>query len=425
MEPNWDVQAIRARFPALQRTLNGTTVAYFDGPAGSQVPQIVADQVRNYLLNTNANHGAAHATSRESDEMLAAAHATVATFVGSDDPDTICFGANMTTLTLALSRALATLWQPGDEIIVSRLDHDANFTPWVLAAQDAGAVVRQIELREADRTLDLEQFHSLLSDRTKLVAVGYASNATGTINPVRQIVSAAQEVGALTFIDAVHFAPHGRINVRDINCDFLACSAYKFFGPHVGILYGRRSLLQNIRPYKLRPSTDELPGKWMTGTQNHEGIAGAAAAVSYLMSLDESPTELGNLTESAADVNSDGLDRVFGRIRTYEQTLSRRFLEAVADVPGLQLHGIADVNRLDERVPTFSMTFAQTTPQSVAQQLADQGVYAWAGNHYALPFTEAAGLEPEGTLRIGALHYNTPEEIDRVADCLRTILKAE
>lgn len=421
MSTDWNITAVRNLFPALRRTLDRQEVAFLDGPAGSQVPQSVADAVSHYLLNTNANMGAVHATSRESDAVLAKAHQTLADFLGTDDADSICFGANMTTITLALSRTLAQRWNPGDEIIVSQLDHDANVTPWVLAAREAGVHVHHIPLRPGDYTLDMDRYRSFLNDRTQLVAVGYASNATGTINPVHEIVEAAHSVGALAFVDAVHYAPHGRIQVNRLDCDFLTCSAYKFFGPHLGVLYGRRELLENIRPYKLRPSTDQLPGKWMTGTQNHEGIAGAAAAVRYLESLHNGMNDHEGCGNCDGSSRSAKLDAAFRRIRSYETLLSEQFLRGARGIPGMQIYGITDPERLEERVPTFSMTFHSHSPADVAKRLSAQGIFAWAGNHYALPFTEAAGLEPSGTLRIGALHYNTPEEIERVLNCLREL----
>lgn len=367
--------------------------------------------------------GAAHVTSRESDAILSRAHRTFADFLGAADPETICFGANMTTITLAVSRILAKQWSAGDEILVCRLDHDANFTPWILAAEDAGVRVRKIDLKPDDWTVDLDDFQSKLNERTRLVAVGFASNATGTINPVQQIVQATKSVGALSYIDAVHYAPHGRINVEQLGCDFLVCSAYKFFGPHVGILYGRRPLLEDIRPYKLRPSTDDLPGKWMTGTQNHEGIAGAAAAVEYLASLGFNGDDGQGSGDSTDASRSDRLDRAFRRISEYEQSLSREFLSGASGIRGLTIHGITDPDRLKERVPTFSMTSDEWNPADATVRLAEQGIFAWAGNHYALPFTEAAGLEPDGTLRIGALHYSTVEEVQRVTDALRRMVE--
>ena len=414
----WPIQLIRSQFAGLQRHQNDQLVAFFDGPAGSQVPERVVDAVSHYLRHTNGNRGAAFATAKESDAILEAAHVALADFVGASDPAEISFGANMTSQTLALSRAVSTSWQAGDEIIVTRLDHDANVTPWVLAARDRGVTVRHVELNSSDWTLDLDHYRSLLSDRTRLVAVGMASNATGTVNPVQQMTDWAHERGALVFVDAVHYAPHGRIRVGELGWDFLACSAYKFFGPHVGVLWGRRRLLEQVRPYKLRPSPETLPGKWMTGTQCHEGIAGAATAVDYLASLDALSTESGS-SERADQSRSAKLDRVFQRITDYERTLSDAFLRGLAEVSGVKLWGITDLSRLHERVPTLSFTFPDVQPRQVTEWLADRGLYVWNGNHYALPFTETVGLEPGGTIRAGALHYNTVEEITRLVRALK------
>lgn len=407
--PVWPVHQIRQQFPALLRRVDGQPVVFLDGPAGSQVPQRVADAVSQYLLQTNANRGGPFATAVESDAVLDAAHQALADFVGAADLDEICFGANMTTITFQVSRAMSKLWQPGDEIIVCRGDHDANFTPWVLAARDAGVTVRHIQLNAADATLNLNSLYEHLSPKTRLVAVGLAGNATGTINPVADVSRMAHEANALVYVDAVHFAPHGRIDVRQLGCDFLVCSAYKFFGPHVGVLWGRREMLESTQPYKLRPAPDGLPGRWMTGTQCHEGIAGAAAAVEYLASLGENST------------NSDRsrrLDSAFSMITAYERSLSERLLDGLAGIPGVTIHGIRETARVAERVPTVSVTFHGATPIEMARKLAAEGVFVWAGNHYAQPFTEATGLEPHGTLRLGALHYNTIEEIDRVIEAI-------
>ncbi|MBL8818682.1 MAG: cysteine desulfurase-like protein [Planctomyces sp.] len=411
----WPVENLRRQFPGLRRLQDGRAVALFDGPAGSQVPETVIQAVSRYLSDYNCNRGAAFATARESDEILENAHRVLADFLGTKDSGEVIFGANMTTLTLAASRAISREWQPGDEVIVTRLDHDANVTPWELAAADRGAVIRRIELNRDDWTLNLDQFKSLLNERTRLVAVGYASNATGTINPLTEIIAASHAAEALVYVDAVHYAPHGRINVERLNCDFLACSAYKFFGPHVGILWGRREHLERIRPYKLRPAPEQLPGRWMTGTQSHECIAGAAAAVEYLASLDQTGTETGGDSRSAK------LDRVFGRMRVYEEDLSRQLLEGLQEIPEVTIHGIRDLGQLARRVPTVSITWKGKTPREVAEYAAEQGVYIWNGNHYALPFTETAGLEPLGTIRVGALHYNTSEEIDRLLGILRKL----
>lgn len=419
---NWPVELIRDMFPGLRRSQDGSTVALFDGPAGSQVPERVVDAVCRYLRHTNCNRGAAFATAQESDAILDNAHRVVADFLGASDPDEIAFGANMTSLTLSLSRAVCRQWNPGDEIIVTRLDHDANVTPWVLAAQDRGVKVRHVDLDPVDWTLNLEDFRSKLTDKTRLVAVGYASNATGSVNPIQQVTELAHQAGALVFVDAVHFAPHGRISVDQLGCDFLACSAYKFFGPHVGILWGRRALLESIRPYKLRPSPDTLPGRWMTGTQCHEGIAGTAVAIDYLASLDELSSAR---FDHADNSRSARLDRVFQRIAVYERSLTDALLDGLTDVAEVKIWGITDPAMRDQRVPTVSFTITGHSPRQVAEWLAEQGVYVWCGNHYALPFTEAAGLEPGGTIRVGALHYNTQEEIQRLMNALQMFVREQ
>jgi cysteine desulfurase family protein (TIGR01976 family) len=409
------VDQIRKMFPALSRTQDGNLVCHFDGPAGSQVPRRVADAVSDYLLTTNANRGAPFPVSQHSDMRLDVAHLTLADFLGTRDPGCIAFGQNMTSLTFALSRALAKSWKPGDEIVVTDLDHDANVTPWVLAAEDAGATIRRIPVRLEDCTLDRDVFRDLLSDATKLVAIGYASNATGTINPVKELIAEAKSVGAMTFIDAVHMAPHGLIDVTDLDCDFLCCSAYKFFGPHIGVMYGKRERLESIRPYKLRPSPETLPGRWMTGTQSHEAMIGAAEAVEYL-------ADLGNQIATTGSSRREGLMAACMAIGEHERTLSGHLLQRLREFPQMRLWGIDELDRLTERVPTFSFTYPGMNPMDISKQLAKKGIYSWPGNHYAIPFTEAAGLEPEGTLRIGLLHYNSLQEVDRLCDSLTEIL---
>lgn len=389
-------------------------MAFFDGPAGSQVPRVVGDAVRQYLLETNSQHGGLFEVSRASDAILEAGHQALADFVGTSDPGCIAFGANMTTITFAVSRAISRTWKPGDEIVVTRLDHEGNVSPWVMAARDAGAVVKQVEVNLADGTLNQDSFRKCLSPKTKLVALGMASNLTGTINPVKEMIHAAHQVGAWAYVDAVHFAPHGLIDVVDLDADFLVCSAYKFFGPHLGVLYGKRQLLEELQPYKLRVATNELPGKWMTGTACHEGIAGALAAVEYL-------AELGRRLSSGCKTRRSAIQSAFAAIQDHERQLGHRMLTGLADLPDFRVWGIRDSKRLDERVPTFSLTHPRRTPADLATQLAAEGCYAWAGNHYALSFSEAAGLEPHGTLRIGLLHYNTAEEVDRVLAALRKI----
>lgn len=408
-----DVLGWRERFPALTRTINGQPAVFFDGPAGTQVPRDVIDAMANYLANYNANRGGLFATSQESDLLLREAHQAAADFVGTSNPAEIAFGPNMTSLTLALSRALARTWQPDDEILVTRLDHDANVTPWVLAARDAGARIVHIELNRDDCTLDLDDLRSKISPRTRLVAVGCASNAVGTINPVAQIVELAHRVGALVFLDAVHYAPHAPIDVGLWDCDFLACSAYKFFGPHLGILWGKRELLNCLPAYKVRPAPDTLPDRWMTGTQSHEAIHATRAAIDYMAGL-------AGPDDAAADRRT-ALLAAYERIATYERELLVRLLDGLDHLSQIKVWGITDRARLDERVPTLSITHRAKSPKQLALALAEQGIFTWHGNFYALPLTEALGLEPNGLLRIGLVHYNTADEVDRLLNVLRRL----
>ena len=416
MPARFNIDAVRDQYPALSRTVNGRPAIYLDGPAGSQVPRRVAEAVSGYLLTTNANHGGPFATSVESDEVLEQAHRAAADFLGTDDPDTIVFGANMTTITFALSRAMARTWQSGDEILVTRVDHDANVTPWVLAAADAGVDVRHVNIHPEDGGLDVENFLAALSDRTRLVAFTAASNATGTINPVSDLARAAHDAGALVFVDAVHFAPHGVIDVEAFDADFLTCSAYKFFGPHVGLLWGRRERLEQLDACKLRPASDELPGKWMTGTQNHEGIAGVAEAIEYL-------ADLGRDVAPGCSSRREAIIQAFSAIIAHERELAGQLLAGLGELPDLRVWGITDPGQLFRRVPTVSITHPAISPADLAARLAELGIFTWPGNHYALPFTEAAGLEPDGTLRIGLLHYNTADEVTTLLESLGTILE--
>lgn len=397
----------RSQFPALAREVGGRPVVYFDGPGGSQTPRRVIDAVAGYLGNTNANVGGQYVTSRESDAMLETAHRAVAEFLGTAISESVIFGANMTTLTFALSRALARTWKVGDEIIVMRLDHDANVTPWVLAARDAGATVRTVDINANDCTLNLDELDAALSPRTRLVAVGCASNIVGTINPVGEICRRAHAVGAQVFLDAVHFAPHCLPEVTAWNCDFAACSAYKFFGPHVGVLWGRPELLKSLTPYKLRPVTESLPGRWMTGTQNHEGIAGTLAAIDYL-------TDLGREIQPQAKTRRDALVAAYDAIGKFERDLCARLLDSLAKIDGLRVLGITDRNRLHERTPTVSFVHVKKSAAEIAQRLGEQGLFVGNGNFYALQVTEALGLEPNGVVRVGLMHYTTPDEVDQL-----------
>lgn len=402
-----DLPQVRAQFPGLARQVNGQPAIFTDGPAGSQVPRSVVEAISQYLLHQNANHGGVFATSIESDALLHKVHEQAAAFFGVTDPDTVIFGNNMTSLTFAVSRAIARNWQAGDEIILSRCDHDANVTPWVMAAQDKGVTVRWIEVNKPDCTLNLETLDKQLSPRTKLVAVGMASNAVGTVHPVREIADKAHRVGAMVFLDAVHYAAHQLIDAPATGADFIACSAYKFFGPHVGLLWGKREYWEKLKPYKVRPAPETLPGRWMTGTQNHEGIAGVGAAIEYLASLATSGSTLRERLQSA-----------FSRIAAHEYSLSNVFLQGLSVMDNYQLFGQPTV---EGRVSTFGIKHRQFDAELVSTLLAQQGIFTWSGNFYALPLTEALGLEPHGLIRIGFLHYNTLNEVERVLDVLRLV----
>ncbi len=404
----------RQEFPALRRAINGRPAVYFDGPAGSQVPQCVIDAVSNYFTNHNANHGGAFPTSRESDAIVEQTMKQLALFLNAPDPHTIVFGANMTTLTFAISRAIATRWRAGDEVIVTRLDHDANVSPWVRAAQDRGAQVKHVDIHSVDCTLDLDDFKRKLSPRTKLVAVGCASNAVGTRNPVHEMAKLAHEAGALVFLDAVHLAPHAPIDVVDWRCDFLACSAYKFFGPHIGIVWGRRELLEDLPAYKVRPAPETLPDRWMTGTQNFECIAGVSGALDYLF-------DLTNQLAGVTSTSRHSLEQGFGVIEEFERVQGTRLMQGLNTLPSVKVWGITDPRRFHERVPTFSFTHRKRSPLEIAQFLGERGIFVWHGNFYALPLTEALGLEPAGMVRVGLLHYNTPDEVDRLIEAMREL----
>jgi cysteine desulfurase family protein (TIGR01976 family) len=416
--PSFDPALLRPQFPALAARQDGRPVVFLDGPGGTQVPQRVFDAVAAYYRDTNANSHGAFATSIRSDAILAEAHAAVADLLGAASPAEVKLGQNMTSLTFALSRSIARVLRPGDEVLISRLDHEANRAPWMAAAADAGATVREIEVDHATCTLDLGSLDAALSERTRLVAVGYASNAVGTVNPVAEIVRRAHAVGAWTFVDAVHYAPHGPLDVAGLGTDFLVCSAYKFFGPHVGILWGRAELLDSLPAYKVRPASD----RWETGTQNHEGIAGTLAAVEYLADVGGRfgtiDAETRGAAEAEAGVGSSRRARILAGMRAieaYERGLSSRALAGLAQIPGLRVHGIADAARAAERTPTFAITLAGWTPRDLATALAADGIYAWDGDFYATTLIEDLGLAPTGgVVRLGMVHYTTVDELDRL-----------
>lgn len=405
-----DTARIRQQFPALNIPLeDGSLPVFFDNPAGTQVPQAVIDAVVDYYRQMNANSGGAFATSRRSDAMMESVRQRAADFLGAPSPEEIVFGQNMTTLNFALSRALAKTLSPGDEIVLTRMDHDANVAPWLLIAQDYGLVVRFVDIVPADCTLDMHSLEAALSDRTRIVATVHASNAVGTINPVQQIAAMAQAAGALYVVDAVQSAPHISIDVQQIGCDFLLCSAYKFFGPHIGIMWGRHDLLAQLPVYKVRPSYDVPPHRWETGTLSFETINGVGAAIDYLAGI-----------APAADQRA-ALRASMGALQAYERELVTRLIAGLQALPGVQIAGITDPAHFDRRVPTVAFVMEGRTADEIAQYLAQQNIYVWSGNYYALEIMERLGHGRHGMVRVGLAHYNTSDEVDRLLAALNAL----
>lgn len=414
INPQFDPLLLRPEFPALQVSQNGYPVAYFDGPGGTQVPQRVIDAVTTYYREMNSNTEGAFSTSRRSDTMLSDAHEAMANFLNARSADEIKFSQNMTTHTFNLSRAIEATLEPGDEVVVTVLDHEANVSPWQ-ALEEKGIVVRRVDIRMHDCTLDMRDLEGKINDRTKVVAVGYASNAVGTINPVKEIIARAHAADALAYVDAVHYAPHGPIDVQALDCDFLAVSVYKFFGPHLGALYGKAELLEGLPTYKVRPAHD----KFETGTLNHEGIAGCIAAIDYLAHVGQ--LFGGPYREQFSDLSGERLDRklAMSAIKDYERVLAERFLAGLRGIPGISIWGITDLSQFHSRTPTFALTFAGMHPRAVAAYLSEQGIFIWDGDFYAQALIERLGLfENGGVVRVGFTHYNTIEEVDRLLSLL-------
>jgi cysteine desulfurase family protein (TIGR01976 family) len=406
-----DVLRARQRFPSLQRRQDDVPVIYFDNPAGTQVPQATIDGYATYFGHHNANVGGAFATSRETQGVIDAARQGMANLLGAASPQEIVFGPNMTSLTFDLSHAIARVLQPGDEVVTTRLEHDANVAPW-LALQERGVTVRWIELERETMTLDLESAERVIGPRTRLVACGYASNAFGTINDVHRLADLAHAVGAWLFVDAVHYTPHGPIDVQALDCDLLACSAYKFFGPHLGILYGREAILDQLPAYKVRPAGDQPPGKWETGSGNFEAMSALLGTLSYLAAL----------AEDTGGSEAERLHSAMAAIKRTECELSERLLAGLASLPGIHIYGLTDPAEFERRVPTVSFTFDGHSPDAVAERLGTRGIFSWAGNHYALEPLAQLGVAATG--RVGLVHYNLPEEIDRFITALAEILGA-
>ena len=411
----YDLDAVRAQFPALGITDNGKRRIYFDNPAGTQVPQSVADAMSRCLLEANANGGGYFRSSQDADAIVAAAREAMADFLGAASPDEIVFGQNMTTITLHVSRSLGRLFKPGDEIIVSRMDHDANVWPWALLARDLGLELRWLPFNTETFEFDLEVLDELLSDRTRLVCVGGASNLTGTINDVATICAKAKAAGALTYIDAVQSAPHVVTDVQAIDCDFLVCSPYKFFGPHQGVLYGREAVLARLEPYKVRPAPGRYPGSFETGTQSHEGFAGITAAIEYFAWLGE----------TMADVSGRqaALRAAMEMLFAYEKTLAAQLVGGLQALDGVTVQGITDESAFDRRVPTVSFTHERVAPDTIARALADENIFVWNGHNYAVEVADSLGLlESGGVVRVGPVHYNSTAEIDELLAALGEIL---
>jgi cysteine desulfurase family protein (TIGR01976 family) len=418
---------VRSQFPSLARTVNGQPAVFLDGPGGTQVPQRVIDAISDYLAGDNANTGGAYQTSRKTDAMIAEARAAMGDFLNCD-ADEVVIGPNMTTLTYAMSRAIGRELEPGDEILLTLLDHDANFSPWK-ALEEKGVNIRTVAFNPADCTLDMQDLARKITSHTRLVAVGYASNAVGTINNVAEVVRLARQAGALSYIDAVHYAPHGPIDVRALDCDFLVCSTYKFFGPHMGVLYGKREHLKRLRPYKVRPLTDNIPNCWEWGTLNHECIAGIKACVDYWEELGRR-VETGlapSQTERPAKPPVSRRAAILAAheaIHPHERAMMEKMIAGLLAIPGLKLYGISDPRRFEHRCATLVVRVEGFTPLELATKLGDRGFFTWDGNYYALNVTEQLDVEHRGGfLRIGLVHYNTMEEVERMLAALREIAK--
>jgi cysteine desulfurase family protein (TIGR01976 family) len=409
-----DLTWVRAQFPALAQKVNGQPAVFLDGPGGTQVPRRVIDAIADYLARNNANTGGAYLTSRNTDRMIAEARSAMGGFLNCD-ADEIVFGPNMTTLTYAMSRALGRDLGPGDEIVLTLLDHDANFSPWK-ALEEKGVTIRTVKFNEENCTLDMQDLAAKIGERTKLMAVGYASNAVGTINNVAEVVRLARQTGALSYIDAVHYAPHGAIDVRALDCDFLVCSTYKFFGPHMGVLYGKREHLKQLRPYKVRPNTQNIPNCWEWGTLNHECIAGIKACVDYWEAL-------GRRANPEVATRRAAILAAHEATHRHERKMTEKMIAGLLAVPGLKLYGISDAQRFENRCATFAVRIEGHTPLELATKLGERGLFTWDGNYYALNLTEQLDVERlGGFLRIGLVHYNAMEEVERLLAALREIV---
>lgn len=414
------IGALRAQFPSLHYEIDGQLPIYFDNPAGTQVPQRVIDATTEYYLTMNANVGGPFLTSQRTDNMIASAREMVADFLNAPSPDEIVFGPNMTTLSFSLSRAIAKTLPHDAEIILTRMDHDANIAPWQLVADDLGLTVKWVDIHTEDATLDMDSFEAALSEKTKIVATIHAANSVGTINPVQQIAAMSHAVGALHIVDAVQSAPHIPIDVQAIGCDFLLCSAYKFFGPHIGMMWGRYELLADLPAYKVRPAKNVPPHRWETGTQSFETIIGVRAALDYLAEVGKRYGEPFAEAYSQFSGRRAHFKTGMSALAAYERDLVTELINALQHIRGVQIAGITDPSRYEWRVPTVAFTLDGHSPQAIVEHLANHHIYAWSGHYYALEIMERLKADA-GMVRIGLAHYNTPEEIGRFAEIVSLI----
>jgi cysteine desulfurase family protein (TIGR01976 family) len=423
---DWDIDSVRYRFPSLRRIGPDERAAvWFDNAAGTQVVDTCLRAINDYLLASNANHGMPNAPSIETDELVHDVRLATADLLGATDADEISFGPNMTTITFALSRAIGAAMQPGDEIVVTRADHDANVAPWLAAAEEHDLVVRKVGLRPEDASLDMDEMERLIGPRTKLVAVGLVSNGTGTINPVPQASILAHKVGAALFVDAVAAVPHLAIDVVALGADYLVCSPYKFYGPHLGVLWGRRSLLEGLPPFHVRPAGDAIPGRFETGTKPFELLAGLGGTLRYLEKVGITQGGAPGLPGQGGRFRRPRFLAALSAIRRYEIELGRLLLERVTTIKGLTVHGIADPARGAERCPTVAFTLEGHEPAAIARSLGERGIYVRSGDHYAYELHRALGLSDSGgTVRVSLGHYNTPEEIERLGEALDVLAGA-
>ena len=423
---NYDIEQIRGKFPALNIKDSGVRRIYFDNPAGTQVPTEVIEAVQKCMIESNANIQGGFETSNRVDKILDEFHQSMADFLNATSSEEIIFGQNMTTLTLHISRSIGRLLSKGDEIILSRMDHDANISPWLLLAEDIGLSVKWLSFDTEKYEFDLNCLENLLSDKTKLICIGGASNLLGTINDIKSICKIAKKANALTYIDAVQLAPHVSIDVQDIDCDFLVCSAYKFFGPHQGILWGKRKLLKSLSPYKVRPATSELPGCFETGTQSHEGMAGTTAAVNYFAWIGREYAESYQIENKYKNERTKFVHAALDYLFEYEKILTIDLIEGLQNIKNVQVQGITEKNALDRRLPTVSFSVSGLSPSRIAEGLAKENIFVWSGHSYALEVVKSLNLLDEGgVLRTGPVHYNTINEIHEFLEILDKLISKE